>query len=722
MRFLKSILVVTFLAFALPSFATDYECKRFDSKCVKAKKKAEFTQSYFRIMDAGVKADWDPKVVRESFSKEEQRALKKIGFDVTSRNLVRTLEKKYQETFSDLDPNAWQSVLDSILHADYVAKQVKYKLMNVAVVERLRNELENSGKKTVKAKSGNFSTRSSSRPAVVVLEDMRRAQSALMKELSKAGDELDIDVLADALEKTTIILVERNEKVTKALRNPKELEKILLKAGDSSGVAPTAILQQMRVAAAPAIEIVNKAAQGQLANSQQADQTASKQIAAYEDASVGELVVIVASMGGDDIPALPTDLSGFSMQDLREIYTDATDEDYIKIMRDYARHAKLQETSAIVADVRWEKNQPGILYRDALQTIWDEGYKGNAAKALMGKMNDETAELWAMVKEVEARTKTGQLAFDQEVEEEKKNLAATGKEGGSDTEEGFLEDAHFVDATVIENTLRLMHSSVHAAVLFDNNQLTYIRTVLDDAYKFLANSRGGVTTLEFKKELDALAADSKARLDKDLLIAEQSAAGDTAALEANDAYTALAQLSVVKQMVADFPDPEGDGITPHEVETLYGYHTLNNIFSAIDAFDDMLDSDNIDKDLALQALSLFDDTFKVLIGSESNSQHWQDQLNEFKGLIDASSDLKSYDEIMTARFAAEDAASAANMAELADEIAKIQDEIDNIQAEYDKAISMGASAAEATAYMQDQEAQRRAGMAELCAAGDANAC
>ena len=601
----RAMLVSACLVFtASTAYATEVECKRYDTKCVKAQKKAQFTQAYFQILDAGIKAQWDAKHLRQLFTKEEQRELKKIGLDITNRRLVQALEKKYQETFSHLDSNAWQSVLDTILGEDYVAKQIKYKLLNVAVVDRLKKELERSGKKTIKAKSGNFSTRSSARSAVVVLEDMRRAQSALMKELSKAGDDLDIDVLAEALEQTTIILVDRNEKVAKALRNPKELEKILIKASKSSGVEPVKILKKMNVAAAPAIEVIKNTVEAKIEKSEPAAQVRTKQVNKLNDSSIIDLVVTISALGDDDVPALPDDLSTLTIQELSDIYPDAEDEDYTKMMRDYARHAKLQETAKISADARWEKNQPGMLYRYTLEEVWDAGYKGQMSKALMNKMDGETAELWTMLKEVEARTQYGQLALDQEIALEQQNIAKTGKEGDDESEEGRLEQLHWDEATQIENTLIKMYSNVHAAVLFDNNQLAYIESVLDDAFKFLDVAKGVGNTMILRQGLDQMADQAITRMNKDLLQAEQLVVA--AASVANDeAIIALEKLKIARTIAQEM---NAKGVNPYsykEVGKALGGDKFNDFHDAVNTFKYLVeDAKGYDRNLALKSLDV----------------------------------------------------------------------------------------------------------------------
>lgn len=722
MRFLKTVIIATLLTFSLASNATEVECKRWDSKCIKAQKKAEFTQAYFRILDAGVKAGWDVKKVRGLFTKEEQRELKKIGLDVTSARLVQAISKKYEASFSDLDATAWQSVLDSILHADYVAKQVKYKLMNVAVVERLRNELENSGKKTVKAKSGNFSTRSSSRPAVVVLEDMRRAQSTLMKELSKAGDALDIDILSEALEETTIILVSRNEQVTKALSNPREFEKALSKASASSGMPLQAVLQQMSVAGKPAIDVVLETAKRQMASSKQVADMETQHGKKIDQATLTQLVVMATLK---DIPNLPTDLSGFSREDLAQLYPESTDDDYSKMMREYARYAKLQEADAISIDTDWTKGEPGYLYRNAMNTVFSDAIgNGSAAEALIQKMDAETAEIWVMLKALEARVKVGQNALDQEIKIEELR-EANGTEYTD--EEEYLEELHWNDSGEIAQILETLMENTHAATLLSNDQLTYAENLFDDAYKLIKVSRGSDFLDDLQKSMNEKSAASMAILDRQLKLAEQEANNDIAGLVANKAYAAMASTSIAKEYAKDMAQQIEVLVTSGQTydaafEAVQTDENMEVIFSAFDHLFEMVESDEIDKDLGMQAIYNLRDLGIELKLNEYTDGQWNQMVVDLKLEMDGNAAIGSLHDQMEQKFENERLATEANMIELADEIAKIQNEIDNIQSEYDKAISMGASPSEAAAYMQDQEEQRRAGMAELCAAGDANAC
>ncbi len=714
MRVLLGFIFAGFLAFSSSAFA--YECKSFDSKCKDAVGKAELTQSIFKILDAGIRADWDARSVRDLFTAEEKRELKKLGLDVNNAAVVRALKKTYDEKFSHLDSNAWQSILDTLLHEKYVETQVIHRQMNTSIIERLTQELERSGKKVVKSKSGNFFTKSSARTAVVILEDMKKAQESMLNKLAKADTSLEIDVLAEVLGKSTLILVDRNAPIAKKLSNPKEFEKLVLKTSHASGVAPLTVVKKMQVAAAPALQVMQQTAQAQINATPQGAAMSAKKVKRVQSASANNSaaddslgsVIIVSSLDDSVVisPQLPSDISSLSVQELRNIYADATDEDHKQLMAEYARYANLTKTDALSREV-WEQDEPGYIYGSLIEEMWDRGYQGIVTATAIAEMDHETAEFWQTFKDLQARTERVDYLLTREIEVENERKAL-----GSDEiseEENLLEELHWQESHAMLDVIERLTTNATGAILLSNDQLKLLNDTYNKAFDLLDITLSSSMISNFRHKADNNINDTFNKFIEEMEMQEQGL------LWGKQGSEVMALVSVANELKKEVEQLTADG-------KLKQAKLLDNEASdyAADAFRKLmgmsLDS-NTKTTHFLPAINYYveyiQEYYPHALGP--NSYGFAKTIENMYDL--AGGMVKHQREI---QLAAEDAATAAQQIEFNKEIQNIQNAINNLGDVADDLRSQGASEGDISAYIADQQAQMQAGMQELCNSGDPN--
>ena len=714
MRLLISI-VLSFFIF-LPTSVFAVECDSFDSKCKNAKSKAELTQTIFKILDAGVATNWDASAVRDSFSGDEKRGMEEAGLDVTNAAVVRALKKTYTEKFSHLDANAWQSVMDTIFAEDYVEKQVKNKMLGVSVVHRVQKELERSGKKTIKSKKGNFSFKSNARTAVVILEDIQTAQKSLVNKLSKAGDDLDIEVLADALERTTIVLVDRNEKLAKQLSNPIEFEKLVNKASKSSGVAPIVIAQQMRGAAAPAIDVIQKTVQAKYEASPQGAAMSTKKVKRIKSEENSDDVIMISSVDDSVVITadMPGDFSTLTAQELRDIHPDVSDDDHITMMRSYARYANLEEADKISQEA-WLQGEPGFMYSQAMKSVYDAGYNGVVADQMVQDMKHQSAELWSMMKDVEARVKRIDHLLSTEIDmEEKRDLL-----GLKATDEEYdLQDAHFLESKRVAETLVKIYQNAAAVTLLSNDQFNDLKLVANRAIELISVSLGADAVEELVEDKDFLIQRGLQQLTDDLINAERIAISNGAVDDNNQAQQVIVMFSVSQAMYQDADELEQQGML--EAAAKMKGRALETQQIAMDAAKDAVETFGIKAGDVFPMIQMMERHFESLgLGDDEATLQ---MLTAYKHRANYNFDRREFGQynFQEETMFYEDLNTAAQMAELTQEIQNIQDAIDNLSNVADELRSQGASESDISSYLQDQQNQMQQGMQQLCGNGDPN--
>ena len=186
-----------------PAFAQS--CGLLDFGCHSAKDKAEKTQAVIAIMEAGRKAGWSD--LSSAFSNQELARMRNLGLNPSNGGLVNSLKNVHDESFADLDDDAWQGVVDLIGSPEYVEKAITKNKLGIDALERKQRRLSDAQQAAEGAADD-----AESLAEIVVLSDEERNKlineiaqdrQALLSQVENLDSAFELDILSGAISAST---------------------------------------------------------------------------------------------------------------------------------------------------------------------------------------------------------------------------------------------------------------------------------------------------------------------------------------------------------------------------------------------------------------------------------------------------------------------------------------------------------------------------------------
>lgn len=217
-------------------------CGFFDFACNTAKNKAEKTQAVIAVIDAGRASGW--KNVSDQFSSRELAKLRTLGINPSSSGLVNALKDVNDDSFSELDDDAWNGVVSTISSAEYIDKQIAKAKLGVDDLERMEARLRTMQDKAAEAaEAGEVVEFDDSK----LLEDIASERTALMAKIGDLDSSVELNVLSGALSSSARTLDAAGVAVARDVMDGGDFDDMVAKAAASAGVSTAqarAVLQQ----------------------------------------------------------------------------------------------------------------------------------------------------------------------------------------------------------------------------------------------------------------------------------------------------------------------------------------------------------------------------------------------------------------------------------------------------------------------------------------------
>lgn len=217
-------------------------CGFFDFACNTAKNKAEKTQAVIAVIDAGRAAGWTN--VSDQFTSRELAKLRTLGINPSSGGLVSALKDVNDDSFAELDDDAWQGVVSTISSSEYVDKQIAKAKLGVDDLERMESRLRTmQDEAAAAAANGEQLDLDDSK----LLEDIASERTALLSKIGDLDSSVELSVLSGALSSSARTLDAAGVAVAQDVMNGGDFDDMVAKAAASAGVSTAkarAVLQQ----------------------------------------------------------------------------------------------------------------------------------------------------------------------------------------------------------------------------------------------------------------------------------------------------------------------------------------------------------------------------------------------------------------------------------------------------------------------------------------------
>ena len=220
-----------------PAFAQS--CGLLDFGCHSAKDKAEKTQAVIAIMEAGRKAGWSD--LSSAFSNQELARMRNLGLNPSNGGLVNSLKNVHDESFADLDDDAWQGVVDLIGSPEYVEKAITKNKLGIDALERKQRRLSDAQQAAEGAADD-----AESLAEIVVLSDEERNKlineiaqdrQALLSQVENLDSAFELDILSGAISASTRSLEEAGDEVAQSLLDGDDFDNLVERAAAKAGIS-----------------------------------------------------------------------------------------------------------------------------------------------------------------------------------------------------------------------------------------------------------------------------------------------------------------------------------------------------------------------------------------------------------------------------------------------------------------------------------------------------
>ena len=228
-------------AFLQPAFAQS--CGLLDFGCHSAKDKAEKTQAVIAIMEAGRNSGWSD--LSEQFSNQELARMRNLGLNPSNGGLVNSLKNVHDESFADLDDDAWQGVVDLIGSPEYVEKAITKNKLGIDEIERKQRRLSEAQEAAESAASGTADQAEGLADIIVLseaereklIEEIAQDRQALLSQVDNLDSAFELNILSGAISASTRSLEEAGVEVAQSLLDGDDFDNLVERAAAKAGVS-----------------------------------------------------------------------------------------------------------------------------------------------------------------------------------------------------------------------------------------------------------------------------------------------------------------------------------------------------------------------------------------------------------------------------------------------------------------------------------------------------